>query len=101
LRQTREIAIASGRDAAWRVDVEEGRYRIPGRGRSGTLPDGVEIELVAARDEMQSERIGGIRFYPDGTSSGGRVILKRNESGYQVGVNWLTGRILVADWAAE
>lgn len=101
MRQTREIAIASGRDAAWRIDVEEGRYRIPGRGRNGTLPDGIEIELVAAQDEMESERIGAIRFYPDGTSSGGRVILKRDDGGYQVGVNWLTGRILVADWQAE
>ncbi|NBC49508.1 MAG: prepilin-type N-terminal cleavage/methylation domain-containing protein [Gammaproteobacteria bacterium] len=101
LRQTREIAIASGQDAAWRLDIEAGRYRIPGRNRDGALPDGLELELIAARDEMESERIGGIRFYPDGTSSGGRVILKQGDRGYQVGVNWLTGRILIADWEPE
>lgn len=101
LRQTREIAIASGEDAAWRIDTEDGRYSIPGRGRSGALPSDIDIELVAARDELESERIGGIRFFPDGSSSGGRVILKRDERGYQIGVNWLTGRILVADWIAE
>ncbi len=101
LRQTREIAIAHGSEALWLLDTEQGRYRIEGQGRAGTLPDGIDIELVTTRDEQRSERLGGIRFYPDGTSSGGRVILKRGAGGYQVGVNWLTGRILVADWEPE
>lgn len=100
LRLTREIAIARGRDAAWIIDVEDGRYGIQGDHRGGTLPDGIDIELVAAEDEMQSERVGAIRFFPDGSSTGGRVILKRDDggAGWQVGVNWLTGRILVAEW---
>jgi len=98
LRLTREIAVAEGRDAAWVVDVERHAYRIDGGHRTGHLPAGLDIELVAAEDEMQSETVGGIRFYPDGSSSGGRVILKRGDGGYQVGVNWLTGRILVAEW---
>lgn len=101
LRQTREIAIAQGTEATWLLDTESGRYRIEGQAHRGTLPDGVEIELVTARDELRSERVGGIRFFPDGSSSGGRLILKRGDGGLQVGVNWLTGRILVADWEAE
>ncbi|WP_246155916.1 GspH/FimT family pseudopilin [Thiohalocapsa marina] len=129
LRLAREAAIASGRDAAWVIDIEDNRYRIlsggsaenhagdqfsdqssdqlgdqaavrsgPPEGRGGRLPAGIDIELVAAAAEMQSDRVGGIRFFPDGTSTGGRVILKRGDSGYQVGVNWLTGRILIAAW---
>ncbi|MFE8032189.1 GspH/FimT family pseudopilin [Thiohalocapsa marina] len=125
LRLAREAAIASGRDAAWVIDIEDNRYRIisggstenhagdqfsdqlrdqaaarpgPPETRGGRLPSGIDIELVAAAAEMQSERVGGIRFFPDGTSTGGRVILKRGDSGYQVGVNWLTGRILIAAW---
>lgn len=101
LRQTREIAIARGEDLAWRLDLDAGKYRIPQVNRTGSLPSGIEIELIAAQDEMQSERVGGIRFYPDGTSTGGRVILKRDQRGYQVGVNWLTGRIRIADWEAD
>jgi general secretion pathway protein H len=98
LRLAREIAIARGRDAAWVVDVENNRYRIDGDGRSGSFPKGLDIELVAAETEMRSEAVGAIRFFPDGSSTGGRVILKRGNGGYQVGVNWLTGRILIADW---
>ncbi|MFP4077470.1 MAG: GspH/FimT family pseudopilin [Halochromatium sp.] len=101
LRQTREIAIAKGVEAVWLLDTENGRYRIEGQARSGALPDGIDLELVSARDELRNERLGGIRFFPDGTSTGGRLILKRGTGGYQVGVNWLTGRILVADWEPE
>jgi general secretion pathway protein H len=98
LRLAREIAIAEGRDAAWVVDIEQHRYAIEGDHRGGSLPGGLELELVAAEEEMKSETVGAIRFYPDGSSSGGRVILKRGDGGYQVGVNWLTGRILIAEW---
>jgi general secretion pathway protein H len=98
LRLAREIAIADGRDAAWVLDIEQHRYRIDGDHRSGSLPDDLELELVAAEEEMQSEQVGAIRFYPDGSSTGGRVILKRGDAGFQVGVNWLTGRILIAAW---
>ncbi|MGD2020598.1 MAG: GspH/FimT family pseudopilin [Thiohalocapsa sp.] len=98
LRLAREMAVARGRDAAWVLDVEQHRYGIEGDARSGNLPDGLSLELVAAEEEMRSEAVGAIRFYPDGSSTGGRVILKRGEMGYQVGVNWLTGRILIAQW---
>jgi general secretion pathway protein H len=97
LRLTREQAIAAGQPAVWLVDIDSGEYQV-GDGRAGRLPDGIAIELVAAADEMLSERRGGIRFFPDGTSTGGRVILRRGERGYQVGVNWLTGRVQIADW---
>ncbi len=98
LRLAREIAVAEGRDASWVLDIEQHRYRIQGDHRGGSLPGGLDLELVAAEQEMQSEGVGAIRFYPDGSSTGGRVILKRGDAGYQVGVNWLTGRILIAEW---
>ncbi len=101
LRLAREIAIADGRDAAWVIDIDSNRYRIDGDHRGGSLPAGLDVELVAAEDEMQSDSVGAIRFFPDGSSTGGRVILKRGDGGYQVGVNWLTGRILIADWERE
>ena len=101
LRLAREIAIADGRDAALIIDIDSNHYRIEGDHRGGSLPAGLEVELVAAEDEMQSESVGAIRFFPDGSSTGGRVILKRGDGGYQVGVNWLTGRILIADWERD
>lgn len=101
LRVTRELAIGSGRDQAWQLNISDGRYQVEGSARSGRLPEGIKLRLVAAEREMLSDHQGGIRFFPDGSSTGGRVILARQERGYQVGVHWLTGRIEIADWEAD
>jgi len=36
-----------------------------------------------------------ISFTPDGGSSGGRIVLRGGERQIAIGVDWLTGRILV------
>lgn len=40
-------------------------------------------------------RAGGIRFAPDGSSSGGRVELAAGERHRSVSVDWLTGRVRI------
>jgi general secretion pathway protein H len=54
------------------------------------------VELNTARSELTSETAGGIRFYPDGGSTGGNVRLEANGRVYQVNVAWLTGEASVA-----
>jgi general secretion pathway protein H len=57
------------------------------------LPGSVEVTVVSAR-ELNREGAGVIRFYADGSSSGGGVQLE-DESGRraQVRVDWLLGRV--------
>ena len=50
---------------------------------------------------MRDDRVGGVRFYPDGSSTGGRVLISRGGHGYQVGVTWLTGRIAIGRWDGD
>jgi general secretion pathway protein H len=98
LRLAREEAIRSGRDTAFTLDVEERRYKVGDRFRDGRLPDGLTLKLEAAQKEMLNEHTGAVRFFPDGSSTGGRIILAYEGRGYQVGVQWLTGRIRMAKW---
>jgi general secretion pathway protein H len=63
-----------------------------------TLPDDLDLKLEAAESQMQSPQVGAVRFYPDGSSTGGRIVVARGDHGYQVGVQWLTGRIRLAPW---
>ena len=42
-----------------------------------------------------------ITFYPDGSSTGGRVTLRDEDNGYVVDVDWLTGRIDVRETAYQ
>ena len=42
---------------------------------------------------MTGENAGGIRFFPDGSSTGGSVLLSVDERKWYVTVGWLTGEI--------
>jgi general secretion pathway protein H len=100
LRLARELAIRQGRDVVLVVDVEARRLELQEH-RTLSLPSRLSLKLEAADREMIDEQRGGIRFFPDGTSTGGRVLLSTGDSGYQVGVNWLTGRVRMAAWDPE
>ena len=93
LRLAREEAIRHGRDVAMIVDLEDHSYQVEGTFRRVVLPKGVELSLVVAENEMGSDQRGAIRFFPDGGSTGGRVTLARSGSGWQIGAQWLTGRV--------
>jgi general secretion pathway protein H len=100
----RETAIRTGADVALTVDVEGRRLDLPGF-RPVLLPRGLRLRLNAASREMLDDNRGAIRFFPDGSSTGGVIVLARGngrgDTGYQVGVNWLTGRVRMAPWSGE
>lgn len=97
MRLARESAIRRGSESMLLVDLDQHRLELSGY-RPLTLPDGVAVRLETASRDLIDERRGLIRFYPDGSSSGGRIILSRGHQGYQIGVTWLTGRIELATW---
>jgi len=90
LRYTRTKAIVDKQEKTFTVDIENRSYRAPGR-KQITLPDGVELTLTTARSEMTAENVGGIRFFPDGGSTGGHIEMYVNGREYRVDVAWLTG----------
>jgi len=90
LRYTRTQAILSKSEQVFLVDTETREYRAADR-EAITLPEGMNVELNTARSELTSETAGGIRFYPDGGSTGGNVRLEANGRVYRVNVAWLTG----------
>lgn len=90
LRYTRTRAILAKSEQVFLVDTEERSYQAADR-PAEALPEGMNVELNTARSELTSETAGGIRFYPDGGSTGGNVRLEANGRVYQVNVAWLTG----------
>jgi general secretion pathway protein H len=55
------------------------------------------LSLVAGRSELIGRSAGQIRFFPDGTSTGGRVTLTGSGSRYNVVVDWLTGLAAITE----
>jgi general secretion pathway protein H len=95
LRYTRTRAILDKSETVFMVDTEARSYQAPDR-EEVVLPEGVDILLTTARSELTSEVAGGIRFFPDGGSTGGHVDLVVRGREYRVDVAWLTGEATLA-----
>jgi general secretion pathway protein H len=96
LRLARSEAILTNRPIAFDLDLIGHHYRI-GTAAPRRLPADLSIELLTISGEARTPREGDIRFNPDGSSTGGRISLIDGPRRVGVGVDWLTGRVNVAD----
>lgn len=101
LRQTRGLAVRDGSSALFTLDVEARRWRIDSTngegGRGGRLPAELKLALETDRRLVHSPREAAIRFFPDGSSTGGKVELRKGEAVALLAVDWLTGKVSVDD----
>ena len=81
------------------VDVE--RKQIVLGKQSRRLPQGIHLKLLTAKRERSGVSRGAIRFFPDGSSTGGRVTLAHDNLSYLVDVDWLTGRVVIQDGSPD
>jgi general secretion pathway protein H len=96
LRLARSEAILSNRQVLFDLDTVGHRYRV-GSSAPKQLPADLSIELLTISGEARKAGEGDIRFNPDGSSTGGRISLVDGRRKVAVGVDWLTGRVSVAD----
>jgi len=79
------------------VVIDTGRRQI--RYGHGTKPldigSNINLIITAADNERRAGDIAGIRFFPNGSSTGGTLRLERDQQAYEVRVNWLTGYVSV------
>ena len=97
LRTAQSTAMVTRRDALLTVDLEAREFVVAGNAGVHKLSDKIDLKLYTAQSEVASERRGSIRFYPDGSSTGGRITLSSGERNYRVDVDWLTGRVSIGD----
>ena len=96
LRYTRSQAIVTRSEQFLEVDVEARTIQAPGR-EPVQLPEQIELGLLTAQQELSGSQRGKIRFFPDGGSTGGKVMLATEARQWEVKVSWLTGEIELDD----
>jgi general secretion pathway protein H len=93
LKEDRNAAIRRGTGVATLVDTDSRVIRSGAGADMIRIPDDVRFEAVLPRTCNQREALSTIRFFASGMSCGGAVALMREDVGYEIRVNWLTGRI--------
>jgi len=95
LRHARSLAIMQQQDAVWRMNIEQKKFWIQGakQQRPRQLDESIETKVLTAESEVSGPSEAGIRFFPDGSSTGGKVELNYKEQQYQINVEWISGRV--------
>lgn len=94
-RQARSDAVLTQRTSAVLVDVANRRFRQERVRSDKAIPQKITVTASVATSELRNGT-AGIRFFPDGSSTGGFISLSIGESSSRVEVDWLTGRISIA-----
>ena len=97
LRQARSRAITRNEPSDLYLDVEAKQYWTSTDPQPVELPPGLQLELYGAAELAPDETSGGIRFYPDGSSTGGQIVLSWDAQSYRVNVDWLLGKVQIDD----
>ena len=79
------------------LDLERRSMEVDGGRRPRPLPQRLDLKLYTAQSEIVDDKRGAIRFYPDGSSTGGRVTLASGTRAFLVDVDWLTGRVTIKE----
>ena len=95
LREARSEAIARNREVEFVLDLRSGFFTVGRDGRRNGLSPEIAISMVTARSEQLEDAVGSIRFYPDGSSTGGEIRIEHEAHDYLVAVEWLTGRVSI------
>lgn len=91
LASARYQAVNSGRSQD--VAIDPAANTIALNGDSTRLPGAIGVAVHSTR-ELNRDRLGVIRFYPEGGSSGGDIDLEREDgSGVRISIDWLVGRV--------
>ncbi|MFK2878323.1 GspH/FimT family pseudopilin [Rhodanobacter hydrolyticus] len=100
LRATRAQAIVQGKQQYFDVDLRNDTYSDAKR-KDVRLPAGLKLSITSALEDRPNDYTGRIRFFPDGSSTGGHIILTSGRRQWRINVSWLTGQVAVVDQVAQ
>jgi general secretion pathway protein H len=97
LRYTRGQALITHQEAILTIDLSENSYTVSDRAKDYHITKSISITVVTAQSELIGDGIGNIRFFPDGSSTGGRITMEQGKVASEININWLTGQIKLSD----
>ena len=95
LRQARLKAVTTLRPVSLMLDVDKRTYQLSTEPTASSLAKTLDFSVLTGKSFLQGSQKGAIFFYPDGSSSGGRITLKQAHRSQQIDISWLTGEVSI------
>jgi len=93
LRDLRAAAMTTGSERVATIDVNKRVIGFRDGHAALKLNRSIAIVVTGADSEKRSAATAGVRFFPNGSSSGATIQLRSERQAYEIRINWLTGRV--------
>ncbi len=93
LRSVRGMAIRERREVSLMLDLKRRQYQQVGSEQVIQLPEVVVLSFRPAFASSVEQSPVVIRFFADGSSSGGTIELAAADARYEIQIDWLSGRV--------
>ncbi|HCT99663.1 MAG TPA: type II secretion system protein GspH [Methylococcaceae bacterium] len=95
LRYVRSQAMLTHENAVLALDLKTNTYQLANQEKVYTLADEIDVTVKTAKEDLD-DGVAQLRFFPDGSSTGGRIVLARHALSQEITINWLTGHVTLA-----
>lgn len=96
LRYVRSQAMLSHSQATLDFNLSENSYSLTNQNKVYEIPETIDVTINTAKDELH-DGVAQLRFFPDGSSIGGRITLEKNNLSQEININWLTGHVTLIE----
>lgn len=93
ISNTRNQSIRKNTETVFYFDSKDKQYWSSIQTTKTKLSNEIDIDLIAADSEYLNFETAGIRFYPDGSSTGGSITFRKDNKTHIISVDWLTGHV--------
>ena len=100
LRHTRTRALVEHHAQWFTLDLNAHTFTSPGRDPQG-IPGGTVLHVTSAKEDVERPGQARIRFFPDGSSTGGNIELVRKHREVRIDVDWLTGAVAMSSGGSK
>ncbi|MFM8340586.1 MAG: GspH/FimT family protein [Methylomonas sp.] len=95
LRYAQSRALMTQKSISVDINLSNNSYTISDQQKTYSFDKEIAVTLEIAEQEYTADQVAKIRFFPDGSSTGGRIKIEWGKFLKQIDVNWITGKVTV------
>ena len=91
--KTKRQAVLTQQPMRFHIDLLNNSYKDGEHGPEKRLADEISITVTTIEEEVIKDRLASIRFFPDGSSTGGVIDFVYQDQRKSILIDWMTGRV--------
>jgi general secretion pathway protein H len=96
MRMARASAIRDSAERTLTIDLAQRRFWVDGQGGVSPIATGLAIDFTTLQKEQLTAKRARLRFFADGSSTGGNVVIHGAGRRVAIKLDWMTGHVSLA-----